>query len=138
MSTKIRAEVSKKNPYWINRHRYYELKHFCMQYPDWIKECLTLDSLSMKPDVLIFSKNRPFGRPTENCVIRRDEYMRKIDLIERVTKLTDPILGEYVLQGILEGVSYDILKTRLNIPCCRDTYYELYRKFFWILDKERT
>ena len=26
-----------ENPYWIERHRYYELKHFCLQYPIWKK-----------------------------------------------------------------------------------------------------
>lgn len=28
MGTTIRPELSEKNPYWIERHRYYELKHF--------------------------------------------------------------------------------------------------------------
>lgn len=32
MATTIRPEVSKKSKYWIERHRYYELKHFCLQY----------------------------------------------------------------------------------------------------------
>lgn len=32
MGTTIRPELSEKNPYWIERHRYYELKHFCLQY----------------------------------------------------------------------------------------------------------
>ncbi len=35
MSTTIRPELSDKNKYWIDRHRYYELKHFCMQYDIW-------------------------------------------------------------------------------------------------------
>lgn len=33
MGTNIRPELSNKSPYWIERHRYYELKHFCLQYP---------------------------------------------------------------------------------------------------------
>ena len=37
MSTVIRPEISKKNLYWIPKHRYYELKHFCLQYPEWKK-----------------------------------------------------------------------------------------------------
>lgn len=27
MATEIRPELSEKNPYWIGKHRYYELKH---------------------------------------------------------------------------------------------------------------
>lgn len=32
-----KPELSKKNPYHLSRHRYYELKHFCFQYPEWKK-----------------------------------------------------------------------------------------------------
>ena len=38
---------------------------------------------------------------------------------------------------LTEGWSYDILKARLNIPCCKDVYYNLYRRFFWLLNKVR-
>lgn len=30
-----RDGLSRKNPYWIPRHRYYELKHFCLQFRDY-------------------------------------------------------------------------------------------------------
>lgn len=35
MATVIRPELSENNKYWISKHRYYELKHFCLQYPEW-------------------------------------------------------------------------------------------------------
>lgn len=35
MGTIIRPELSEKNKYWLEKHRYYELKHFCLQYPLW-------------------------------------------------------------------------------------------------------
>lgn len=34
MATKIRPVLSEKNKYYIDKHRYYELKHFCLQYDD--------------------------------------------------------------------------------------------------------
>ena len=43
MGTTIRPELSEKNPYWIEKHRYYELKHFCLQYPIWRKAYSVLD-----------------------------------------------------------------------------------------------
>ena len=49
MANDIRPEVSQKNPYWIGKHRYYELKHFCLQYPIWKKAYLSLDALSKRP-----------------------------------------------------------------------------------------
>ena len=48
MGTTIRPELSEKNPYWIERHRYYELKHFCLQYPIWKKAYAALDGLSRR------------------------------------------------------------------------------------------
>ena len=35
MSTTIRPELSEKNQYWIDKHRYYELKHLCI----WDRPC---------------------------------------------------------------------------------------------------
>ena len=62
MATVIRAEVSEKNKYWINKHRHYELKHFCLQYPTWKKAYVDLDSVGIassmselipKPSIMI-------------------------------------------------------------------------------------
>ena len=52
MSTVIRPELSKSSKYWIDRHRYYELKHFCLQYPIWKKAAQLLDALSKSPSLL--------------------------------------------------------------------------------------
>lgn len=46
MGNIIRAEVSENNPYWIEKHRYYELKHFCLQYPTWKRNYVSLEGLS--------------------------------------------------------------------------------------------
>ena len=58
-------------------------------------------------------------------------------MIEQTAKDTDLGLWDYILKAVTEGVSYDYLKARLDIPCCKDVYYELYRKFFWLLNKAR-
>lgn len=140
MATKIRPELSKKNKYWIERHRYYELKHFCMQYPIW-KKMLTrfiMESVIKSPknqDIRV--QKGDVADPTANTAITRQYYSDRIVMLEQVAKETDAVLGKYVLKGITEGISYDILKVREDIPCCKEVYYDLYRKFFWLLDKER-
>lgn len=35
MTTSIRPEISRRNQHHISKHRYYELKHFCLQYREW-------------------------------------------------------------------------------------------------------
>ena len=64
-------------------------------------------------------------------------YRDRIELVNRVAVLTSEELSKYILIGVTEGLSYEQIKARLDIPCCKDVYYELYRRFFWILDRAR-
>ena len=138
MSTTIRPELSEKNKYWIEKHRYYELKHFCLQYPLWKKERATLDSFNIcSSDSMAITKNKKKNSPVERCVEARSFYTDRINLLEKVAKETDEVIGVYILKAVTEGISYDNLKVIMNIPCCKDTYYELYRRFFWILSNKR-
>ena len=137
MSTLIRPELSEKNPYWIEKHRYYELKHFCLQYPIWKKAYNALDGLSKRPlDLAVFLTGE-HGDPTAKCALAKTFYSDRMDMVRKTAISADEDLSVYILKGVTEGMSYDILKAGLNIPCCRDTYYDRYRRFFWLLNKER-
>lgn len=138
MSTTIRPELSPKNHYWIERHRYYELKHFCLQYPIWKKHLTILDGYSqggLLSDRLCNAGL--FCDTTCQTVEARIQYTRWKELVEHVATETASDLAPYILKAVTEGLSYDILKMQKPVPCCRDTYYELYRRFFWLLSKER-
>ena len=137
MGTTIRPELSDKNKYWIEKHRYYELKHFCLQYPIWKKAYLALDGLSKRPADMELFKTSAISDPTVNCAEARSFYWDRMRMLERVAKETDLGLWDYILAGVTEGYSYDHIKARLDIPCCRDVYYDLYRRFFWLLNKVR-
>ena len=117
MGTTLRAELSEKNPYWIEKHRYYELKHFCLQYPIWKKAYAALDGTNTKTMNLamrVITNN--IDDPTSRYAIARAYYADRMNMLERVANFTNPELAEYLLKGITEGWSYDILKARLNIP----------------------
>lgn len=71
MGTTIRPELSEKNPYWIEKHRYYELKHFCLQYPIWRKAYSVLDGYSNPPkDLASFVVTSTLGDPTAKCAMK--------------------------------------------------------------------
>lgn len=138
MATVIRPEVSTKNKYWINKHRHYELKHFCLQYGEWKKAYAACN------EAIIFasefdkmpSSNIPSDL-TAKYAIKKAQYAEKIKLIERIAMETDEYLYPYILKAVTEGLSYTYLKTRMDIPCGKDMYYNRYRKFFWLLSEAR-
>lgn len=138
MATTIRAEVSLKNKYWIDKHRHYELKHFCLQYPMWKKACAEFDDPSIPLSMIerVPTSNLP-GDPTAKRAMMRSYYSDKIKLIERAAKEADKYLYEYIIKAVTEELSYTYLKSKMDIPCSRDMYYDRYRRFFWLLNELR-
>ena len=138
MSTVIRPEISKSNVYWIPKHRYYELKHFCLQYPYWKK--LYISSGNYFPEIsqmTVSNINKSFVDPTSKYAIKFSDLSKRLSIIIDSARKTDLGLSKYLIKAVTEGFSYEYLRTKLDIPCSRDTYYECYRRFFWLLDKIR-
>ena len=139
MGTRLRAELSEKNKYWISRHRYYELKHFCLQYPLWKKAYAALDELTLRSPMIeeLRSTSNTPSDPTAKWGMARAYYSERMDMVKRAAMKTDEDLYIYILKAVTEELSYNYLKTRLGMPCGKDMYYDRYRKFFWLLSKER-
>ena len=138
MPTSVRPEVSKKNPYYIERERYYELRHFCRQYPIWKKAYNALDGLSRRPaDLELFNHPGQTSDPTFRCVEARERYSRWMLMVEKCAQEADPELYKYIMSYVTKGDAYSVLKMRDQIPSCKDVFYETARKFFWLLNKVR-
>lgn len=75
--------------------------------------------------------------PTAKRAILKAYYSEKINMLEKVAIETDEYLYMYILKAVTEGLSYSYLKSKLEIPCGKDMYYDRYRRFFWLLDKMR-
>lgn len=91
-----RKTLSKKNPYHISKHRYYELKHFCLQYHEWTDDA---------NKTLIYEA---------------------LDNVDDWAKTA-------IFKAVTEGLGYTYVSMILAVPCCKDTYYKEYRKFFYML-----
>ena len=138
MATVIRPVISENNKYYIDKHRYYELKHFCLQYNEWKK------AYASYGETIIFASRydqEPLSCQatdlTAKYAMLRAQYASKIQLIEMTAREADDFLYPYILKAVTEGLSYTNLKTVHNIPCGRDMYYDRYRKFFWLLSEAR-
>jgi len=138
MGTIVRPEVSDKSEYWVERHRYYELKHFCLQYPIWKKAYEALDGYSTRSACVVetpekYAKSDPTARVAES----RLYFYERMKMLETTSIEAGPLFGTYLLKAVTEGISFECLKTKYGIPCCKETYYDVYRRFFWLLSKAR-
>jgi len=99
-----------KTEYSLSKHRFYELKHFCLQYPEWKELYFDADGWTGEGDT------------TSRDGIKRGDLKTYMDLIEFCAQLTDgDILPFVTISGI-------------DIPS--EKLYS-YRKFFWELSKRR-
>ena len=137
MASNLRPELSKKNKYWIDKNRFYELKYFCLQYPLWKKAYDLLEGIHLCSYELVPSKSSMPGDIVGECVEERSRYFERMQTVEMAARETDPYLASYILKAVTEGLSFTYLQTILEIPCSRDTYYDRYRRFFWLLDKKK-
>lgn len=96
--------------YELPVHRYRELKHFCLQYPEFKR---IYDGLCM-----------PHDGETENVAIDKTEYEHAIRLIEMTAWDVSHDRYEELMASVTTDTGYG------ELGCLR-------RKFFWMLDKAK-
>lgn len=134
MSTVIRPELSKNSKWWIGKHRYYELKHFCLQYPEWKSLYSKLEPSGNRNDVS--DKNEiEWHDPTGKTGTLRAYLKHNMERVENAAYEADSELAPFILRSVTEGHNFTYLKECLGMPCGKDMYYDRYRKFFYILSK---
>ena len=99
-----------KTEYTLSKHRFYELKHFCLQYPEWKKLYSEADGWNGKGDT------------TSKDGIKRGDLKTYIEIIETCARLVDYNILKYVTNS------------KLNLPI--EMRYS-YIRFFWELSKRR-
>lgn len=131
---KLKPELSKKNRWWISKHRYYELKHFCLQYKEWKAMYLELSEPYHTSRMAVGNSDPEWSDSTAKMVLKRDYYLTRMRMVEKAAEEADAELSKYLFKGVTTNVGYSYLQTVMDIPCGKDMYYDRYRKFFWILD----
>ncbi len=132
MGNHEKTVLSRKNANYISKHRYLELKHFCLQYPEWKEGLRDLDGMVGRGDAAIQGDPQQ-SDPTANLAIRRTQLQKNIDLVERVIQETDSSLFYWIFLAVTEERSYTYLREIKGIPCCREVFYKKYREFFYRL-----
>lgn len=141
MGTSTRPELSESNKWWISKHRYYELRHFCLQYPEWHQQIKDLDGLPSRSvsERELVNEGRT-SDPTAYYAAVREELLRKIELVDKAAFEASghQFWHTILVDAVTLGASYDMLEAQKGImPVSRNEWYIVYRKFFWFLDKLR-
>lgn len=140
MGTKIRPEVSEKNLYWISKHRYYELKHFCMQYPEWEKAYHSLDGYPKKSAAIIANRSGEHTTdPTAMYAEARAHFQWRMGMVDNAARMAAGDYWVLLKMAVILEISYEKMEAQNGgMPISKDMWYVMYRKFFWLLDKVRT
>ena len=135
----MERELSRSSKYWIPRHRYYELMHFSLQYPEWVKGYHHVSSSYKAQTKLDETKVQQSGYadPTADKAVILDWYNKRLWMVERAAYLAHPILKEYIMENVTEGRTYDQIRAREDIPVGRKKFYEICRAYYWYLSQLR-
>ena len=87
--------------YDISRHRYRELKEFCLQHDEKKSKLNQIYTLSSAPSDVPVMGGLP-GRPTENKALRVQQLKADIDLVEICLKEASPLINKAEAPQILQ------------------------------------
>lgn len=121
----------------LSKHRYYELLHWCLQYPEWEKQ---IREIKFLPEVLSARREKSkwiAKRGTEDLGVILAELEANRALVNRICNEASNELYYWLLLAVTRGLSFNELKTVYGIPCEKDMFYDRRRRFFLLLDKEK-
>lgn len=121
--------------YTIPKEDYNELYWFCRKYPK-NKEILANCYGTHAPCVGGGRKSTAISKPTEANALKVAKYRAECELIESAAKEAGgEALAKYIIRNVTEPkMPYEYLGA---IPIGRQQFYELRRKFFYILWKNK-
>ena len=125
-SMKVRTKVSPKSDYYISKMRRMELKYFCLQYDEWKTYMSWIDGRGGTDE---------WADPTSEEAIKRIIFARNIQIIDKSCELAGGDIARFLKVAVTKDVSYVELKTKYEIPCGRDYFYDRYHKFWFLLSR---
>lgn len=122
--------------YNISRHRYRELKEFCLQYEEKKAELQQIyTSSTVAPEVAV--KGGLPGTPTEKKAMRASSLKGEIKLIDdSICEACGEDVGiiEFLKKNVTSGIGFEALGC---VPCSCRSFYQYRRFFFFLLDKRK-
>ena len=128
--------LSTKNKYYLPKETFLMVIHYCKQYPTWEAE---LEAMTDTGKAITYDQDRVQtsndSDPTAGLAIRRAEICRKKEMIDQTAQEVAGDLWKWLVLGVCHDNPYYYLAT-CGIPCGKDLYYKLRRKFYFEMAKK--
>lgn len=132
----MRKRKLKLKQYGISDKRYKELCGFCEQYPEWKEELRKITNIKSPIITGMPSGKGGTSNATEDIAIKRQQLLKKCELIEQTAIQVDADLYQYIIQNVCYELPYKYLNY-IDIPCSRETFYDKRRYFFYLLSQNK-
>ena len=133
----VRVRPLNEEKYKISKHRFAELYHFCLQYPEWVDELKYKTDNVASPVITDMPSSHDTNSGVESLALRRKQLEEKCRLIEQTAIETDAEIYQYILRAVTtEHISYNYLRTVMGIPCGKNYYYDRRRRFYYLLSQK--
>lgn len=121
--------------YGISKHRYEELRAFCLQYEE--------KKSKIKRGISGISYNATQGgsgtrSPTERAAIRNSIYQKDCEMIEQAAIAASPEIHPYIIKSVAEDLSYPFVEYDDQLgkmPMGKTEFYARRKLFYHYLDR---
>lgn len=112
-----------KNEYVLSKHRFYELKHFCLQFPEW-------ETLYSVTDGWAEEVGQDISDTTSRDGILKAELAHKMELVRNTA---NSFCGKYS-EMVFNYAAYG---TKPKLSFWQKDFWYYYRLFFWELSRQK-
>ena len=128
--------MSEKSKYYLPKETFLTVVHYCKQYPLWDEE---LSAMTDTSKAITYDQDRvqvsPDSDPTSDLAVRRIEISKKKDVIDQTAQRVAGNLWNWIILGVCYDRPYYYLADK-GIPCGKNLYYKLRRRFYYEMAKE--
>lgn len=120
--------------YGISKHRYNELKAFCLQYEE-KKNKIKRGLSGISYERLLGGAGT--GNPTEQAAMKNAMYQKDCEMIEQAAVAAGSEIYPYIIKSVTENLPYRFIEydNKLGkIPMGKTEFYARKKLFFHILD----
>jgi len=126
---------AKSSKYYIPKETFLTVVHYCRQYPTWQeelkKEPVVITGIDYQRDRVQVS---PSSDQVERIAVKRVAIYEKCKNVEDTADFVAGDLARWLIKGVCYGYPYKYLQAK-GIPCGKDLYYQIRRRFYYEMSK---